>query len=74
MAPYRSDGRLVSRIEHRTEAHSLDWCDKKLPAAEVLGDAGRVKGVRRRGGTIEFGDIVKEVVIHDFEEKRWDRR
>lgn len=53
----------------RLKALGLHWRDGKLLAAEVLDDAGRVKGVRPLGGTVEFGETAEAAVIREFEEE-----
>ncbi|NMG38384.1 NUDIX domain-containing protein [Chelativorans sp. ZYF759] len=53
----------------RLKAVGLHWRDGKLLAAEVLDDAGRVKGVRPLGGTVEFGETAEAAVIREFEEE-----
>ncbi|MGP9806203.1 NUDIX domain-containing protein, partial [Paracoccus sp. NSM] len=47
----------------------LHWRDGRLLAAEVLDDAGRVKGVRPLGGTVEFGETVEVAVVREFQEE-----
>lgn len=53
----------------RFKALGLHWREGKLLAAEVLDDAGRVKGVRPLGGTVEFGETAKAAVIREFQEE-----
>lgn len=53
----------------RVKALGLHWRDNRLLAAEVLDDAGRVKGVRPLGGTVQFGETVEAAVIREFEEE-----
>src|SRR5690606_23067881 len=53
----------------RLKALGLHWRDGKLLAAEVLDDAGHVKGVRPLGGTVEFGETAEAAVIREFEEE-----
>ncbi|PZO80614.1 MAG: DNA mismatch repair protein MutT [Mesorhizobium amorphae] len=53
----------------RLKALGLHWRDGKLLAAEVLNDAGHVKGVRPLGGTVEFGETAEAAVIREFEEE-----
>ncbi|MEM1343040.1 MAG: NUDIX domain-containing protein [Pseudomonadota bacterium] len=38
-------------------------------AAEVLDDAGQVKGVRPLGGTVEFGETAAAAVVREFREE-----
>jgi hypothetical protein len=40
-----------------------------LLAAEVYDDAGRVKGVRPLGGSVEFGETARDAVIREFKEE-----
>ncbi|MFC3059478.1 NUDIX hydrolase [Paenirhodobacter populi] len=56
--------RPASRI--RFKALGLHWREGRLLAAEVLDDAGRVKGVRPLGGTVEFGETAEAAVIREF--------
>jgi 8-oxo-dGTP pyrophosphatase MutT (NUDIX family) len=53
----------------RFKALGLHWRDGKLLAAEVLNDAGRVKGVRPLGGTVEFGETAEATLRREFEEE-----
>ena len=53
----------------RFKALGLHWRRGHLPAAEVLDDAGRVKGVRPRGGSVEFGETAEGAVIREFREE-----
>lgn len=53
----------------RLKAIGLHWRDNRLLAAEVMDDAGRVKGVRPLGGTVEFGETAEAAVIREFEEE-----
>ncbi len=53
----------------RVKALGLHWRDNRLLAAEVLDDAGRVKGVRPLGGTVEFGETAEAAVIRKFQEE-----
>ena len=62
-----STWRPASRI--RLKALGLNWRDGRLLAAEVLDDAGRVKGVRPLGGTVEFGETVETAIIREFQEE-----
>ncbi|KFI29199.1 DNA mismatch repair protein MutT [Haematobacter massiliensis] len=59
--------RPVPRI--RFKALGLHWRDGRLLAAEVLDDAGRVKGVRPLGGSVEFGETAEAAVIREFHEE-----
>lgn len=51
------------------KALGLHWRGDRLLAAEVLDDAGRVKGVRPLGGSVEFGETAEEAVIREFREE-----
>lgn len=62
-----STWRPASRI--RLKALRLHWRDGRLLTAEVLDDAGRVKGVRPLGGTVEFGETVEVAVVREFQEE-----
>lgn len=53
----------------RVKALGLHWRGSTLLAAEVTDDAGRVKGVRPLGGTVEFGETVADTVIREFREE-----
>jgi len=53
----------------RFKALGLHWRDGQLLASEVLDDAGRVKGVRPLGGTVEFGETAEAAVIREFREE-----
>ncbi len=53
----------------RLKALGLHWRGERLLAAEVLDDAGRVKGVRPLGGTVEFGERAEAAVIREFHEE-----
>ena len=59
--------RPASRI--RFKALGLHWRSGRLLAAEVLDDAGRIKGVRPLGGSVEFGETAEEAVIREFHEE-----
>ncbi|MFD1331628.1 NUDIX hydrolase [Methylopila musalis] len=59
--------RPPSRI--RVKALGLHWRDGRLLAAEVPDDAGRVKGVRPLGGSVEFGETARAAVIREFREE-----
>lgn len=62
-----STWRPASRI--RFKALGLHWRNGRLLAAEVLDDAGRVKGVRPLGGTVEFGEAAEVAVAREFQEE-----
>ena len=47
----------------------MHWRDGRLLAVEVLDDAGRVKGVRPLGGTVEFGEKAELAVVREFQEE-----
>ncbi len=53
----------------RFKALGLHWRGDRLLAAEVLDDAGRVKGVRPLGGTVEFGETAEAALIREFQEE-----
>lgn len=53
----------------RFKALGLHWRGDRLLAAEVPDDAGRVKGVRPLGGSVEFGETAEEAVIREFREE-----
>lgn len=53
----------------RIKALGLNWRDGRLLAAEVYDDAGRVKGVRPLGGSVEFGETSAEAVRREFREE-----
>lgn len=53
----------------RVKALGLHWRDGRLLAAEVLDDAGRVKGVRPLGGSVEFGETSSDAVRREFREE-----
>lgn len=53
----------------RFKALGLAWRHGKLLAAEVLDDAGAVKGVRPLGGTVEFGETAEAAVMREFDEE-----
>lgn len=59
--------RPAARI--RVKALDLHWRGDRLLAAEVLDDAGDVKGVRPLGGTVEFGETAEMAVIREFQEE-----
>lgn len=47
----------------------LHWRQGRLLAFEVHDDAGKVKGVRPLGGSVEFGEPAREAVIREFKEE-----
>lgn len=53
----------------RFKALGLHWRGDHLLAAEVLDDAGRLKGVRPLGGSVEFGETAETAVIREFREE-----
>lgn len=53
----------------RVKAIGLAWHEGRLLAAEVLDDAGRLKGVRPLGGTIAFGESWTAALVREFEEE-----
>lgn len=53
----------------RVVAIGLHWRDGRLLAAEVRGDAGRIKGVRPLGGEIEFGESWRAALVREFAEE-----
>lgn len=53
----------------RLKALGLHWRGDLLLAAEVLDDAGRVKGVRPLGGSVEFGETAEAAVVREFQEE-----
>ena len=53
----------------RLKALGLHWRGDRLLAAEVLDDAGRIKGVRPLGGTVEFGETAAAAVVREFREE-----
>ena len=53
----------------RVKALGLHWRDGKLLAAEVRNDAGRIKGFRPLGGSVEFGETARDTVIREFQEE-----
>jgi len=53
----------------RVVAIGLHWRDGRLLAAEVLDDAGRIKGVRPLGGEIEFGESWQAALVREFREE-----
>lgn len=63
MTPWRPAPRI------RLKALGLHWRGDRLLAAEVLDDAGRVKGVRPLGGSVEFGETAEAAVLREFREE-----
>lgn len=59
--------RPASRVLFK--ALGLHWREDRLLAFEVFDDAGRVKGVRPLGGTVEFGETAETAVIREFQEE-----
>lgn len=53
----------------RVKALGLHWREGRLLAADVHDDAGRVKGVRPLGGSVEFGEPARDAVIREFREE-----
>lgn len=53
----------------RVIAIGLHWRDGRLLAADVLDDAGRVKGVRPLGGGVEFGESWQAAIVREFAEE-----
>lgn len=53
----------------RFKALGLHWRGDRLLAAEVLDDAGHVKGVRPLGGSVKFGETAETAVIREFWEE-----
>ncbi|UXN76185.1 NUDIX domain-containing protein (plasmid) [Devosia sp. A8/3-2] len=53
----------------RFKALGLQWRSDRLLASEVYDDAGRLKGVRPLGGTVEFGETAEAAVIREFREE-----
>lgn len=53
----------------RFKALGLLRRDGMLLLAEVLDDAGRRKGLRPLGGTVEFGETAAEALIREFREE-----
>lgn len=53
----------------RFKALGLHWRGDGLLAAEVLDDAGRVKGVRPLGGSVMFGETAEDALIREFREE-----
>jgi 8-oxo-dGTP pyrophosphatase MutT (NUDIX family) len=53
----------------RVIAIGLNWRERRLLAAEVLDDVGRVKGVRPLGGGVEFGESWQQALEREFYEE-----
>jgi hypothetical protein len=53
----------------RFKALGLQWRGDRLLASEVYDDAGRLKGVRPLGGTVEFGETAEAALIREFQEE-----
>ncbi len=53
----------------RVKALGLHWRQGRLLAADIHDDAGRVKGVRPLGGSVEFGEPAREAVLREFREE-----
>lgn len=53
----------------RFKALGLHWRDGRLLCAEVPDDAGRIKGLRPLGGTVEFGESAEAAVRREFREE-----
>ncbi|MEO0938275.1 MAG: NUDIX domain-containing protein [Pseudomonadota bacterium] len=53
----------------RTLAIGLHWRGAGLLGAEVLDDAGRVKGMRPLGGGVEFGERWADALVREFREE-----
>ncbi len=51
------------------KALGLHWRDGALLAAAVPDDAGRIKGVRPLGGTVEFGETTETALLREFREE-----
>ena len=47
----------------------LVWRGREILAAEVLSDAGQLKGVRPLGGSIEFGETREQALAREFQEE-----
>jgi len=53
----------------RIIAIGVNWRNRSILAAEVLDDAGRIKGVRPLGGGIEFGETWQQALAREFQEE-----
>ncbi|MFK7870235.1 MAG: NUDIX hydrolase [Roseobacter sp.] len=53
----------------RFKAIGLHWRGDRLLAAEVTDDAGRLKGVRPLGGSVEFGETAQGALVREFHEE-----
>lgn len=53
----------------RVKALALIWQDDALLLSEVYDDAGRVKGMRPLGGTVEFGEPWRDTLQREFLEE-----
>jgi ADP-ribose pyrophosphatase YjhB (NUDIX family) len=53
----------------RVKALGLHWRGDALLVMDVFDDAGRVKGVRPLGGTVEFGETWQDTLIREFQEE-----
>jgi len=53
----------------RLKSLGLNWRAGKVLAAEIYDDAGRIKGVRPLGGSVEFGETVETALIREFKEE-----
>ncbi|SMX32337.1 NUDIX domain protein [Actibacterium lipolyticum] len=53
----------------RVKALGLHWRNGRLLASEVYDDAGKLKGVRPLGGSVEFGEPAHVAVLREFKEE-----
>ena len=53
----------------RFKAIGLHWREGRLLAVEVLDDAGRLKGVRPLGGSVEFGETARDALVRELREE-----
>ncbi|MBC8128747.1 MAG: NUDIX domain-containing protein [Rhizobiaceae bacterium] len=53
----------------RVKVIGLVWREDALLAAEVMSDAGRVRGFRPLGGAIEFGETREAALSREFQEE-----
>lgn len=51
------------------KAIGLHWREGKLLTAEVMGDQGRLVGVRPLGGSVEFGERWQAALQREFQEE-----